>query len=36
MEEAFLVDLEMAAASPRIEPLQVLDALTPRTNDGRR
>lgn len=35
-EEAFLVDLEMAAASPRIEPLHVLDAMTPRTNDGRR
>ena len=35
-DEAFLVDLEMAAASPRIEPLQVLDAMTPRTTDGRR
>jgi hypothetical protein len=35
-EEAFLVDLEMAAASPRIEPLQALDAMTPRMSDGRR
>jgi hypothetical protein len=36
LDEAFLVDLEMAAASPRIEPLQALDAMTPRINDGRR
>lgn len=36
VDEAFLVDLEMAAASPRIEPLRVLDAMTPRSPDGRR
>lgn len=35
-DEAFLVDLEMAAASPRIEPLQALDAMTPRMNDVKR
>jgi hypothetical protein len=34
-DEAFLVELEVAA-SPRIEPLQALDAMTPRINDYRR
>jgi len=35
-DEAFLVELEVAAASPRIEPLRAIDALTPRINDFRR
>jgi len=35
-DEAFLVELEVAAASPRIEPLRAIDAMTPRINDFRR
>jgi hypothetical protein len=34
-DEAFLVELEVAR-SPRIEPLQALDAMTPRINEYRR
>lgn len=34
-DEAFLVELEVAA-SPRIEPLRAIDAMTPRINDYRR
>jgi hypothetical protein len=33
-DEAFLVELDVAAATPRIEPLLALDAMTPRLREA--